>query len=679
MTAVPPSSGSLSDDEARPVEPRRRPRWIPVLVLAGAVAAGGLFVQKSGPADGVVATGVVVGGLALGGKSESEARAAIEALAAELPNRTLTLAANGKEVRITAGEIGAEIDVDASLAAVMAAARSKSFDGALRELARTRTDVPLSIALKADQLEVLAAEWEHALVDDPPFEGSIELRGDAPIAQAPRSGHRIDVAALTEALRGALTTGATTPVAVPLIEITPSTTAEEVAHAHELATAILAGPITLEHHPSTEDLELVKKEHEEAQKRREEAEKRAEWRLPKKKSRMKRKGKRFVEEEAAPPKPEALQLPEVISVTFTKEDLAAAFRAKRTDKGFSVELDDGEVKRKLAPVVSKLFNPARDARFEFDAENRISIVPSRPGTRVDTSRLVEALYAAAGHPGRVGELPVDKNAQPKFTTDAAQALGIKGLVGQYTTHHPCCQPRVKNIHRIADMLDGTIVKAGETFSVNAAVGPRTLERGFVLAPSIGDGEMIDTPGGGVSQFATTLYNALFDAGYVVKERKPHSFYFNRYPVGIEATLSFPHPDLVFYNDTNAALLIRCEYTDTYIRVKLFGDNDGRKVDRKVSQAFDFTDPKVEHVGNPKREPDEEKVKESGSNGFSVKATRVITFADGTKREEKRVIKYNARPRVIEVHPCRIPKGEEGHTGEKCPEKEDAEDGAGGGS
>jgi vancomycin resistance protein YoaR len=459
--------------------------------------------------------------------------------------------------------------------------------------------------------------------------------------------------------------------------VVPKTSREEVERAHELATAILSGPITLEHRPSEEDVAAIKKENEEAEARAREAKKRADWRLPKKKSRMKRKGKRFVEEADAPKAPASLPLPETVTVTFTREDLVAAFRARRTDNGFAVELDEGEVKKKLAPVVAKLFNPARDARFDIDAENRITIVPSRPGTRVDTSRLVDALYSAAGRPARIGDLPVDKDAQPKFTTEAAEGLGIKALVGQYITHHPCCQDRVKNIHRIADMLDGTIVKAGETFSVNAAVGPRTLERGFVLAPSIGDGEMVDTPGGGVSQFATTLYNALFDAGYVIKERKPHSFYFQRYPVGIEATLSYPHPDLVFYNDTQAALLIRCEYADTFIRVKLFGDTAGRKVDRKVSAAFDFTDPRTEYLGDPRREPDEEKVKESGSNGFSVKATRVITLADGTRREEKRVIKYNARPRVVEVHPCRIPKGEEGHTGEKCPEKED-EDGAGGG-
>lgn len=691
MTAAPSSSGSAPDndasgqapdtiEEARSASPKRArgaARWLPALLVGGALALGAVALHRSTPAEGVVAPGVVVGGLEVGSKTEADARDALVKLAESLPKRSFTLTANGKEVRVSVAELGAEVDIEASLAAAMTAGRASGFDAAFRALARARSDVPLAINFPSETLAELVLEWERALVDDPPFEGSIELESGAPVAHPPRAGHRIDATALGESIQSALETGSSSPIAVPLALVTPETTREEVAQAYDLATAILSGPITLEHHPSEEDIALVSKENEEAAKRREDAEKRAEWRLPKKKSRMKRKGKRFVEEEAAPKKHESLPLPEVVRVTFTHEDLVAAFRARRTAEGFSVLLDEGEVKRKLAPVVAKLFNPARDARFEFDAENRISIVPSRPGTRVDTSRLVEALYTAASRPGRLGDLPVDKNAQPKFTTEAAQALGIKGLVGQYTTHHPCCQPRVKNIHRIADMLDGTIVKPGETFSVNAAVGPRTLERGFVLAPSIGDGEMIDTPGGGVSQFATTLYNALFDAGYVVKERKPHSFYFNRYPVGIEATLSFPHPDLVFYNDTDAALLVRCEYSDTFIRVKLFGDTGGRKVDRKVTQAFDFTDPKIEHVGNPRREPDEEKVKESGSNGFSVTATRVITFADGTKREEKRLIKYNARPRVIEVHPCKIPKGEEGHTGEKCPKKESGE-GEGGG-
>ena len=100
-------------------------------------------------------------------------------------------------------------------------------------------------------------------------------------------------------------------------------------------------------------------------------------------------------------------------------------------------------------------------------------------------------------------------------------------------------------------MNGLIVKPGETVSVNAVIGPRTSKNGFVPAPTIEEGEMVETVGGGISQFATTLYNALFYGGYDIIERQPHTYWFPRYPMGHEATLSYPKPDLIFRNDTEA--------------------------------------------------------------------------------------------------------------------------------
>jgi vancomycin resistance protein YoaR len=231
---------------------------------------------------------------------------------------------------------------------------------------------------------------------------------------------------------------------------------------------------------------------------------------------------------------------------------------------------------------------------------------------------------------------------------------------------------VKNIHRIADLVDGRIVRPGETFSLNAAVGERTAKNGFVMAPGIEDGEMVDTMGGGVSQFATTFFNAMFHGGYDIIERQPHSFYFSRYPMGHEATLSWPKPDLVIRNDTDAGILIKAIYSKTSISVKLYGNNGGRKVKAKVSNRYDITKPPLELLPNPKLLPDDSKVKESGSVGWSVTVARVITFPDGTKKEERRKVTYKPRVRRVEVHPCRIPEGEPGHTGEKCPKPEEEE-------
>lgn len=676
--------GEPPTERPRPSLPPRARTVTRALLGAGfalAVAAGAVSISAFGTPDGFVAQGVAVGNADLGGKSEDDARAALVALAQARAARTVVLSHEGREAHVTAGELGYELDVEATLAQALAAARERGVASAWRSLLRTRTEVDMVYHVDEQAILEQVPTWEVALVTDPPFDGALEVGSGTPEAKLPKTGHRIDRPALVGLIQAELAKSAPQPIAVPVLEVVPPIEAAEVERATEEARLILSGPITLTYAPSDEEIARAKQENSEAEKRHKDELDRQKWRLPKKKSRMKRKGTRLIEEPAAPPKIESYPVPEAVALTFSKEELLRAFRARRVDEPtphFTVELDEAEVKRKLAPVVAKLFNAARDARFDIDDQSRITIVPSRPGTRVDTSRLVEALYAAAATPERTGALPVDHNAEPMFTTEAAEKLAIKGLVSQFTTHFVPGQPRVKNIHRICSMLDGTIVKAGDTFSVNSAVGSRTLERGFVVAPSIGDGEMTETPGGGVSQFATTLYNALFDGGYVVKEHKPHSFYFSRYPMGIEATLSYPSPDLVFVNDSKAALLLRCETAETHVRVRLFGDNGGRRVERKVSAPFDYTEPKVEYVASRRRKPDEEKVKDRGSNGFTVVTTRVVDLGDGNKREEKRTVKYNGHIRTIEVHPCKIPKGEKGYTGEKCPKEEEEAEGAGGG-
>ena len=97
-------------------------------------------------------------------------------------------------------------------------------------------------------------------------------------------------------------------------------------------------------------------------------------------------------------------------------------------------------------------------------------------------------------------------------------------------------------------------------------------------------ELEDTVGGGVSQFTTTLYNAVFWGGYEDVEHKPHSYYFSRYPEGVEATLNWRSPDLKFRNNTDRAILIDTRYTDTSITVRMFGENDGRTLKGEQSEG-----------------------------------------------------------------------------------------------
>lgn len=149
-------------------------------------------------------------------------------------------------------------------------------------------------------------------------------------------------------------------------------------------------------------------------------------------------------------------------------------------------------------------------------------------------------------------------------------LGIGELIAEFTTEHEPDEDRVINIQRMADIVRGAVIEPGQAFSLNDYVGERTTGNGFVPAGVIYDGVFTEDIGGGVSQFATTLFNAAFFGGLDFERYQPHSIYIERYPYGREATVSWPTVDLRIGNSTGFPVLIWTEYDDTSITVKLFG-------------------------------------------------------------------------------------------------------------
>ncbi len=148
-------------------------------------------------------------------------------------------------------------------------------------------------------------------------------------------------------------------------------------------------------------------------------------------------------------------------------------------------------------------------------------------------------------------------------------MQITTPISSFTTNHACCESRVTNIHRMADLLRGVVIEPGETFSINDTVGQRTRAKGFVEAGVIYNGRFEQDVGGGVSQFATTTFNAGFFGGLDLVEYMAHTIYISRYPYGREATLSYPSPDLKIRNNTPYGVLIWPTYTGTSITVTLY--------------------------------------------------------------------------------------------------------------
>lgn len=560
--------------------------------------------------------GVWIGSVAAGGLDRTEAVEAVSALAKRLEREPLLVKVDSAIITVDPRELSFHVDVEETVDQAWSLGRRGGMWVELQWWAqRLGRPAPIDPVARLDRAKLVQelSQWERRGITDVPFGGGVTVQGGEPKPQYPKPGWEVDREAAERAILGGLAQERHNVVELPLRRVTPALDRPAVDAAVRHASRMLAGPVRLLSSVSPDQLSL------------------------------------------------------------TREELATLLVSRELRRGrpsLELDFDPQRLRAYLDPLRAKIEHPPRDASFVVHGKDKVRIVPAEDGVRLNESLVARALEQAAHAPGRLGLLPLDRSEQPRLSTEHAHGLGIKQLVSQFTTFHPCCRPRVENIHRIADLLDGKVVLPGEAFSVNAAVGPRTKANGFIPAPTIEEGDMVDSLGGGISQFATTLFNAVFHGGYDIIERQPHSYYFSRYPVGHEATLSYPKPDLIFRNDTAAGLLLKCEYGKTFIRVLLYGDNGGRRTQAKVSARYDIVKPKVELMPNPSLLPDEEEVEEAGALGWTVSVGRVVMFPDGTKKEEKREVTYKPRVRRVQVHPCRIPPGEPGHTGEACPIPED---------
>jgi vancomycin resistance protein YoaR len=281
---------------------------------------------------------------------------------------------------------------------------------------------------------------------------------------------------------------------------------------------------------------------------------------------------------------------------LTPDELSQMAAAANDATAEGLVLTLGDVERTVdASTVREWLRPDVEGRsFTVDdaaaLEAARDLFPDSGGEGTDASFVVflDAPFIAGGDPdteccspdtgGRVfaalrngdRNVPLSLEQTPRAKgKEWAEELAIKEKVAEFTTKYPAGQPRVVNIKRIAELTQGAIIEPGETFSINDFVGPRTLDKGFVAAGSIQNGVFEDSIGGGISQYATTLFNAAFFAGLDFEEYQSHSIYINRYPYGREATVSFPKPDLRIVNSTPYGILVWPTATDTSITVQLY--------------------------------------------------------------------------------------------------------------
>jgi len=261
------------------------------------------------------------------------------------------------------------------------------------------------------------------------------------------------------------------------------------------------------------------------------------------------------------------------SFTIEPEILGRTLTTRVEGDALLLGIDPLALYAALGPGVVFVETTPVEASFEVHPDATVSVIPSQVGRSIDLTQVGDAILAGQ----RVVTASFTEK-QPEHDTAWAEALNITERIGTFTTQHPCCASRVTNIHRAADILQNQIIEPGETFSLNDTLGPRTVERGFVEAGAIAEGnKFVEDVGGGVSQIATTLYNTVFFSGMEDVSHTPHSLYISRYPMGREATVNYPNLDLKWRNSSGSGVLIRTAYTDTSITISFYGNSEGRVV------------------------------------------------------------------------------------------------------
>lgn len=120
------------------------------------------------------------------------------------------------------------------------------------------------------------------------------------------------------------------------------------------------------------------------------------------------------------------------------------------------------------------------------------------------------------------------------------------------------ESRSRNVQKAAGLLNCVILEPGEELSYNELLGPRTEELGWLPAHGISGGkEYIDTPGGGICQVSSTLYNSLLLIGPDIRivSRSHHSIPGSYVAMGLDATVSYYGPDLVWSNAAESPMFL----------------------------------------------------------------------------------------------------------------------------
>ncbi len=326
-----------------------------------------------------------------------------------------------------------------------------------------------------------------------------------------------------------------------------------------------------------------------------------------------------------------------VEAVIEPADIAKFVFIDRENDSLHLRTDSAKAQEIFAPMLAETETPMQNARISFSGGKK-QVTPHKDGSTIDWDATMKGFEKrVTGDADRKWDA-VYTEEKAEFTTADAKKASFDDVIGEFTTSG-YSDASGTNIRIVADAVNGAMIAPGEVFSLNGYTGPRGVEQGYVESGIILDGHADTAVGGGISQFATTLYNAAYFAGMGDTAHTPHSYYISRYPAGREATVYEGAIDLQFENTSKYPVMIETAFGGGDITVRLKG----------VKQID------VESINNGRWAPTEphkitlsgdDCVPSGGAPGFTTSDTRVIRDLKGKEISRETVTTvYDPQPNV----------------------------------
>lgn len=513
-TSKPPTLG-LPEPGASANNPKERSKGkrigvllAPILLIAAFYGAWALDVNIRGDR---VARNTEINGVDISGLSGDELSETITKATDDVLDVDLTVTANGDSIVTTPRALGAEPDIEATATEALKARQSgfilvRPFSWASSFLRTDQVEATYSVDQEAANE---ASQTIFEPIIEPVIETSVKVDGSSLAVVPGAMGERIEASEIEDELPGALEDSASAALDLTPVEGAPQISEADAEAAADEASDVLDEPLPVQLINQTTMVEPS-------------------------------------------------DLLKLVVLDNADGDVTWVI-----DNDLAVD----ELKKEFADVGSD----GDEASFTIVNEKPV-VVPIASAVECCDETTGQRIKEGAKDRPDKGEFVI---LEPEYvgedpTADKLNSYGITEEVSSFTTPHDAGGPRVTNIQRFADLMRGTVIEVGDELSLNEAVGERTREKGFVADSAINQGVLEPQVGGGISQFATTYFNAAFFAGIDIQEHQFHTLKIgNRYPLGRESTISWGGPDVRVKNTSEHPILIWTSYTDTSITVTFY--------------------------------------------------------------------------------------------------------------